>query len=493
MGLAVLAGFEPAAIGQVPGGNQAEQLQREAKLRELQQLELDTRMRANSEIPPGQRYLLDVGAYVQFTYLSLDDSLGENHVLRQYEFLPYARLSLDGAQELFLRGRFGWRDFNDGDSFDGRGDERIDGDLDRGFYKLDLRRYNAAYGTNVLGASPTGEFNLVFQGGRDLVYWANGLVMGQVIDGIIVDVSRPFGLPIDVQAIGGVTPVRTVDFDSSRPSFDHHTRRGFYGAMASTTVGEGRHRPYVYGLLQRDYNEEDFQSLGPVETEFEYNSYYIGAGSVGAITDNLRYGVEVAFEGGETVSNSFVLSPAGGLFPIDQTRDDIHAMAFDFRLDYLFNNARQSRISFEFIGATGDNDRLHTSNTFGGNRFDTNDRSFNAFGLVNTGLAFAPEASNLLCLRLGASTFPLRGSGLFRELQIGAEVFAFGKFEKNAPIDEPTFDHRYLGWEPDIFVNWQITSDLTLAFRYGVFFPNSDAFPDPDPRHFIFAGLTFAF
>lgn len=54
----------------------------------------------------------------------------------------------------FLRGRFGYRDFNYGDSFDGRGDEPIDGDLDRGYYSFDTRRYNAAYNKKVLGADP---------------------------------------------------------------------------------------------------------------------------------------------------------------------------------------------------------------------------------------------------------------------------------------------------------------------------------------------------
>jgi hypothetical protein len=34
---------------------------------------------------------------------------------------------------------------------------------------------------------------------------------------------------------------------------------------------------------------------------------------------------------------------------------------------------------------------------------------------------------------------------------------------------------------------------VTLALRYGVFFPNGNAFEESDPRHVFFAGLTFAF
>ena len=41
------------------------------------------------------------------------------------------------------------------------------------------------------------------------------------------------------------------------------------------------------------------------------------------------------------------------------------------------------------------------------------------------------------------------------------------------PIDEVTSDDRYLGWEPDVYINWQVTSDVTFAFRYGVFFPGT--------------------
>ena len=216
-------------------------LQREQQLRDLQELQLDTRLRANTAIPAGQRFLFDYGGFVQFNYLALDDPEGEHHVLRESDFIPYARLNIDGVHEFFARGRIGWRDFNDGDSFDGRGDEPVDGDLDRGYYRFDLQRAQAAYG----GGSP-GDFKLVVQGGRDLVYWANGLVLGQVLDGFIVTAGND---RVTLEAVAGVTPIRTVDFDPSRPNFDHNTRRGFFGGMLSLDAGD--HRPFVYGLSRR--------------------------------------------------------------------------------------------------------------------------------------------------------------------------------------------------------------------------------------------------
>ena len=80
----------------------------------------------------------------------------------------------------------------------------------------------------------------------------------------------------------------------------------------------------------------------------------------------------------------------------------------------------------------------------------------------------------------------------FRQLQVGAEVLVFNKFRKQGPVDEPTDDSRYLGWEPDLFVNWQATDDVTLVLRYGIFFPG-DAIASDEHRQFFYAGLTYAF
>src|SRR5687768_14468306 len=113
--------------------------------RQLERIRRDTILEVDPNVPLGQRTFVDYGAYITVGYLSLDDNVDENHVLGQYEIFPYFRLNVDGAHEFFLRGRVGWRDFNEGDSFDGRGDERIDPDLDAGYYRFDLARSRAAY------------------------------------------------------------------------------------------------------------------------------------------------------------------------------------------------------------------------------------------------------------------------------------------------------------------------------------------------------------
>jgi hypothetical protein len=179
--------------------------------------------------------------------------------------------------------------------------------------------------------------------------------------------------------------------------------------------------------------------------------------------------------------------------PVPQQNQLIRAFAADFKIDYLPPDVHKTRLSAELILASGDPDRFNTSNTFGGNRKGTDDHAFNAFGLLNTGLAFAPSVSNVIVGRLGISTFPITAADPWDRLQIGADFFAFGKFRSAAPIDEVTTEDRYLGSEGDVFLNWQISNDVTLALRYGIFFPGSAIVADDRPRQVFFLGVTYAF
>ena len=464
-----------ALMASVPAYGQTEL---ERFQRTLDQIQRQQRTLVNQDVPAGQRTLVDYGGYIALNFFAIDDISQNTHILRQYDLVGYARVNVDNVHELFIRGRASYLDFNAGDSFDGEGDE-WDNRLDQAFYRFDVSRYMSAY----RGKDPEG--TLAIQGGRQFVYWANGLVLAQTIDGGMIEASHG---DLSLQVLAGRTAPFTIDVDSSRPDFDEDTRRAFYGAILTGQVG--RHRPFIYGLIQRDHNRKDSLQVGSIETRYGYDTWYLGAGANGSITDRLVYAVEAVYQGGEGLSNSFDPQTLSG---VPQTEDDIEAFALNARLDYLFPDLNRSRFSIEGILATGDDDRLHTSNTFGGNRPDSNDNAFNAWGLMNTGLAFVPSVSNLMSLRLGASTFPFGATGRGRHFQIGADVLVFGKLDPDAPIDEATTEDRFLGWEPDIFLNWQITSDITLALRYGVFFPGTAIVEDDHPRNFFFAGLTFAF
>jgi hypothetical protein len=286
-----------------------------------------------------------------------------------------------------------------------------------------------------------------------------------------------------------VTIRQTIDFDTSRPDFDESTERGFYGAKL--TVPVGRQNPYGYILFQRDYNRAQPIDAHIIPTGYRYNSYYAGLGITGPIRDQFTYGAEFCFEGGRGLSNSY---DPGNSSPVNQTDDPIEAYAADVQLAYLPGDSRRSRIGIEAIISSGDRDRLTTSATFGGNHPNTGDHAFNALGDSDTGLAFAASLSNLMLVHLSASTYPVQ-HGAFSELQTGADLLFFGKTSVHAPIDEATTNGTYLGCEPDLFVNWRVTDDVTFDLRYGLFFPGS-AIPDGQPnfvRQFLYAGVTYAF
>jgi hypothetical protein len=456
----------------------AQQAQLERFERQLERTQRESRVLVDPSIPPADRALIDYGGYLSLSYVNIDDPVGRNHQLGQYELVGYGRLNFDGAHELFVRANTLYLDYKDGDSFDGRGDDWIQPRIERAHYRFDLQRALAAYNGQVI------EWNAVVQAGRQLVHWANGLTLDEEVDGVTARLSHR-NLALDLLA--GVTYENVIDFDVSRPGFRRDTDRGLYGAMLSMQAGT--HQPYVYGLVQRDYNGNEVVVRDGITTRFNYDSYYLGVGSSGAFTDNLLYGVEAVYEGGEALSNS--VDETGT--QLNQTEEDIQAWALDARLDYLFADVRRSRLSGELILASGDSDRFGSNTTIGGNRAGTDDHSFNAFGLLNTGLAFSPAVSNLGVVRIGVSTFPVPEVARCRQLQVGFDAFAFSKLESDGPIDEPTKDKRFLGVEGDLYLTWQVSSDVTFAVRYGGFIPGPAIEGDSGLRNFFFAGVTYAF
>ena len=452
--------------------------------RQLREIERDTRLRINPDIPVDQRALLEYGGFFTFNFLAIDDTNQETHILRQYDLNGYIRLNIDNVHQFFVRARTSYRDFNSGDAFDSHDDDSIEPTFDRAHYRFDLARAVAgSEGRRIKG-------NVTFQGGRQLVHWANGLALSQVLDGAVVGLSYH---PFYVELLAGRTRESTIDIDSSRPGFNGDTKRAFYGAKIEVQAG-AMHRPYVFGLIQNDSNDNEVATNiiadSTIATRFEYESYYIGFGSSGNITDRMLYAAEIVFQGGDGLSNSF--DSATGA-QITQTREDIEAFALDVRVNWLMTDLNNTRFTFEILVASGDTDRLTTTNTLGGNQPGTDDHAFNGFGLINAGLAFAPNVSNLVMARGGASMFPWPGNGMFRKLQVGANLFLFNKFNRHAPIDELTTNDTYLGFETDFFVNWQVTSDLSVAMRYGIFFPGDAISVDHDERHFVYTGVTLAF
>lgn len=455
--------------------------------RQLRMIDEQYRRAAPRSQTISERLLIDAGGSIGFGYYSIDDEFSNSHGMRQTDGRLYLLAELDGAHRFYGRLRFQYNDWNTGQDFDGRGDVLESPIGDEYWYQFDYRSMVSAQ---------TGEFtdyNFNAKVGRQYVHWASGVSLSLPLYAALVDVEAgDWGFV----GLAGLTPSRTViDFDASRPRFDVETDRAFFGGMVEYR-GSENHRPFVYALAQRDMNDDDFETFvgGGGEqypTKFEYNSYYIGVGSTGNFGTNLYYSIEAVFETGRGQSNTF--DPASGA-PVDQREENINAWAGVASLSYLLGDERETRFDLEVIAGTGDDDRLNSSDTFGGNQPGTDDNSFNAFGLLNTGLAVGFEPANLLSLRFGVSMAPAPEVEWLRGLRLSVDGFLFHKIDRDAPVSVNTDNSSYIGAEIDVGIDWRITSDVFGTLRYGIFFPG-DAMPsgEDDNRQFLYAGVTYVF
>lgn len=438
----------------------------------------DYRLRVDPTLSLEERTQFEVGGFTSLTGVWLDDSADNSRRLIQWDTNLFARASLDGVHNGFIRVRFPFREFSPGDSFDGRGDDWVDPFLDRYIYEFDLRR------AIEVNDGRTSEHNFNLRVGRQFVDWGAGLALSETL--LSVRPTFTFYDRFRIEGLVGVTPNTTVDFDASRSEFDRRTRRGYFGIRFVFTT-EKSAEYYAFGLRMQDYNTDSNlrTPAGPVATaNFKYSSTYFGLGSTGSLTSDITYLGELVWQAGKSQSDPLVAA---------QSEEDISAFAGRAQTSYLFRDERQTRLQLEGLFATGDSDRLSSTDTVNGNFPGTKDTAFNSLGFANLGLAFSPSFSNIYAIRAGGSTFPLRNDEWFHDLQIGLDFLVFGKMDKFGGIDETTGVDGFLGSEIDLSANYRITSDLAVNARYGVFFPG-DAITGPKAaRHFILLGVTLSF
>lgn len=454
--------------------------------RQLRELDQAFRLAIPQDQPISERLMLDYGGSVRFGLLAVDDEVGTTRLLRQTDGILYLRAELDGAHRFFGRLRFLYNDFNSGDSFDGDGDELEEPIGDRYWYQFDLR------GAKLAETGERPDYNVNLKAGRQFLQWGSGLALSEVLYAGRLDVEIS-----DIGVIGlvGLTPsTGTIDFDGSRPGFDRDTDRAFFGGAVEYR-GLENHVPYFSALVQRDHNDRNYRvfstDVGDFPTRFNYDSEYYAIGSRGTLGPQLSYRIELVHERGEGLSSPFDRRTAERL---EQRSEDIDAWAGILGLTYLFRDDHDSRLDLEFLGASGDDDRLDPSDTFGGNAPGTEDNAFNGLGYAYTGLALAPELSNLLSLRLGYSTTPDFSPDWADWLRVGVSGFLFLKADADAPLSVQTESSTLVGGEVDLFMDWRLLSDLSAVVRYGVFLPGHAIPEDRDDfRHFFYAGLNYAF
>ncbi len=453
--------------------------------RQLRETDQQLRVTVSPDQPISERLLFDAGGTLRLAYYFVDDASRNRRELRQYEGRVYARAELDGAHRFYARLRFQYDDFNPGDSFDGRGDDWNDPFLERVWYEFDLRGLERARtGTTI-------DHNVNIRGGKQFINWGSGLTLSNTLFAGVADFeSGSLGFTL----LGGITaPKDVIDFDGTRPGFDSSVNRTYVGGQLEHR-GLASHRPYISFLAQIDQEKNDFFDFGGLfPTRFGYDAQYLALGSRGSLAPSWTYRTELVKQFGRTWSSS--LDP-GALGAVAQTRDDIDAWAGLLGVTWLAGDAADTRIDLELVGASGDDDRLSATDTFGGNSPGTTDRAFNSLGYVNTGLALAADPNNLLSFRAGVSSTPCKDSlGAFSDLRLGLDAFLFVKADDDAPISVPTIPGRaFVGGELDLLVEWRILSDITASVRYGIFFPGEAMPPGGDDiRHFLFAGVTYAF
>jgi hypothetical protein len=94
------------------GGGGAESVERFQ--RQLDQIELQTTVKTDTSIPVADRALFDYGGFLSVNYFSFDDPQHDNHGLREYDLVGYARVNIDGVHEFFGRARATYQDYNPG-------------------------------------------------------------------------------------------------------------------------------------------------------------------------------------------------------------------------------------------------------------------------------------------------------------------------------------------------------------------------------------------
>ncbi|MHC4830626.1 MAG: alginate export family protein, partial [Planctomycetota bacterium] len=452
--------------------------------RVLRDVDKTYRLSVPDDQPIAERLHFDVGASARFGYYLRDDSFDRERGLRQWDGRVYALAELDGTHRLFGRLRFLYEDFDSGDSFDGRGDRFERSIADRYWYEFDSR------GAGLAATGSPLDLGVRLKVGRQYVHWNSGLALSHVLYASQLDVEL-YGLGLS--AMVGRTPSEdTIDFDGSRPDFSRDTDRLFYGSRLEYR-GSATHRPFISFLGQRDQIQDDLvlvnTSLGGVATRFDYDSYYLSLGSRGSLGP-LAYRAELVYEFGKGLSDPI---DQAALTALGQDRERIHAFAGLVGLTFPLDDASATRVDLDLIAGSGDDDRIDSSDTVGGNRQGSRDTAFNSLGYVDTGLVLAPDPSNLFITRVGASSAPLRTlGGAAEHLRLGIDGLLFWKLDAEAPADVATNRDLFVGGEIDLSLDWQILSDVTATMRYGMFIPGEAIPNDRDHlRHFFYVGLTY--
>lgn len=432
-------------------------------------VEDEIRQELGENLPASQKWQFDAGDWQSFYLLHYDDGT-QYRTERRWDNRAWIAGSGDyGTHQFYARMKNVYLDWNHGDSYNRNEDDYDGPDADRLWYQFDLGQAVQTYGKSQL------PFGLQTKVGRQYVEFGSGYALSLPLDGVLISaqVDRLEWQGLISKTVQGMHDlVEPSRFDS------HEMDRHFVGTQVK--YRGSNHTPFAYALWNLD---EDPQSFWNGSQGYGYDSMYTGIGSMGRLMPHLRYSTELVYESGRSYGNN-VLSG----------RDPINSLGFDALLAYLMSNKYQPVFDLEYMFASGDGDRRGSPiDPIGGNTKGV-DSSFAGFGYRNTGLAFAPQLSNIHIWRAGASVLPFTNRGYLRRMQVGTNWFLYAKNKATGAISDYTANQssNFLGGEMDYYINWQFTQDLSATAQYGVFFPG-DAFSDEGSRTFFLFGVTYSF
>jgi hypothetical protein len=415
--------------------------------------------------------LFDVqwGGWIDYYTFHFDDGVQKSRLFQRPGLALWSRIVADdGAHEAFARVRLSFNHFQPGDEVDRQSDWEGP-NFDRAWYQIDI-------GRALRLTDPADPYQMKVKIGRQEVTFGTGYALDLPLDAVTFDAGLD---EFQVRGLFGKTPGSTSNIDRS-PPVDSHSNRNFFGVEIRYN-GFANHVPFAYALWNQDHTDERPQDLFQ---EYSYDTQYFGIGSRGSLAHNLNYWAEGVYESGRSYGS--------GDF---RQRDYVDAWGLDAGVEYLWDHPMRPRAMFEYMFASGDQDRLGSpSSARGGNFGGREDTSFAAFGYRDTGIAASPTLSNIHVWKVGGSFAPLPEHELFRDLELGTNWFVYHKNRAAGAISDPTADNRagYAGWEMDYYLNWRLASDLSWTVRWGAFFPGH-AYSDRETRHFVFSGITWSF
>lgn len=437
-----------------------------------QQRQLDDELQKQRQGLAPLESLLDwqFGGWIDYYLFDFDDGIQSSRFSQRPGLAVWTRLRMDdGAHEIFARLRLNYTYFRPGDEIE-RQEDWFGPEFDQLWYQIDV-------GKAFRLTKPSDPIQLKARIGRQTVTFGTGYALDLPMDAVLLDAKLG---DLRAQGLFGRAIRNYPNIDQSPPVHSHQDRL-FYGVQLAYERWQ-RHVPFVYAVWNNDRTKEwpHTQWL----QHYQYDSYYLGTGMRGELMHNLNYWFEGVYEGGRSYGD-------GGF----KWQDNIEAWAWDVGVEKLFDVPTRPRLSFEYMYASGDGDRLFSpTNAAGGNRCGTPDTSFVGFGFRDAGIALAPTLSNLHVWRVGGALAPLERWEFFRNLEIGSNWFLYHKNQSRGAISDPTATQfaGYVGWEMDYFINWRLASDLSWTIRWGTFFPG-DAYTDQGARHFLFSGITWSF